>query len=96
MEVCRRFVPKGKVLFTVKKPNVKLEEVLTSKDDPEFRGILVVLVDRDTAGAAEVIAAVLRTHVKAMVIGQQTRGEAVEFKDIPLQSGEICVSPWPK
>ena len=89
VEVCRRFVPKGKVLFTVKRPNVKHEEVLTSKDDPVFRGIVVVLVDRDTAGAAEVIAVVLRTHVHAMVIGQQTRGEAVEFKNFPLPSGKV-------
>jgi C-terminal processing protease CtpA/Prc len=89
VEVCRRFVPKGKVLFTVKRPNVKHEEVLTSKDDPVVRGIVVVLVDRDTAGAAEVIAVVLRTHVHAMVIGQQTRGEAVEFKNFPLPSGKV-------
>ena len=38
------------------------------------------------AGSAEVIAAVLRTHVNAMVIGQQTRGEAVEFAEFPLAS----------
>lgn len=89
VEVCRRFVPKGKVLFTVKRANVKNEEVLTSKDDPVFRGIAVVLVDRDTAGAAEVIAAVLRTHVRAMVIGQQTRGEAIEFKNLTLPGGKV-------
>ncbi|MGB8168311.1 MAG: S41 family peptidase [Chthoniobacteraceae bacterium] len=88
-DVCRRFVPKGKVLFSVRKANVKQEQVLTSKDDPKFRGIIVVLVDRDCAGSAEVIAAVLRTYVNAMVIGQQTRGEAVEFANFPLASGKL-------
>lgn len=88
-EVCRRFVPKGKVLFSVRKANVKQEQVLTSRDDPKFRGIIVVLVDRATAGTAEVIAAVLHTYVNAMVIGQQTRGEAVEFADFPLASGKL-------
>ncbi len=88
-EVCRRFVPKGRVLFSVRKANVKQEQVLTSKDDPKFRGIIVVLVDRDSAGSAEVIAAVLRTYVNAMVIGQQTRGEAVEFANFPLPSGKL-------
>lgn len=86
-EVCRRFCPKGKVLFSVKKPNVKQEQILTSKDDPKFRGILVTLVDRQTAGNAEVIAAVLRTHVNSLVIGQKTRGEAVEFAEFPLSNG---------
>ena len=88
-EVCRRFVPKGKVLFSVRKANVKQEQVLTSKDDPKFRGIIAVLVDRDSAGTSEVIAAVLRTYVNAMVIGQQTRGEAVEFANFPLASGKL-------
>jgi hypothetical protein len=86
-EICRRFSPKGKVLFSVKKPNIKQEQILTSKDDPKFKGILVVLVDRQTAGNAEVIAAVLRTHVNAMVIGQQTRGEAAEYSEFPLSNG---------
>jgi C-terminal processing protease CtpA/Prc len=46
-------------------------------------------VDRDTAGAGEVIAAVLHTHVNAMIIGQQTRGEAVEFTNYPLSGGKL-------
>ena len=88
-EVCRRFSPKGKVLFSVKKPNIKQEQILTSKDDPKYHGIIVVLVDGDTAGNAEIIAAVLRTHVRAMVIGQQTKGEAVEFAELPLPGGKL-------
>ena len=88
-EVCRRFSPKGKVLFSVKKPNIKQEQILTSKDDPKFHGIVVVLVDHDTAGNAEIIASVLRTHVRAMVIGQQTKGEAVEFAELPLPGGML-------
>ena len=88
-EVCRRFCPKGKVLFSVKKPNIKQEQILTSKDDPKYRGVMVVLVDRDTAGNAEIIAAVLRTHVRAMVIGQRTKGEAVEFAELPLAGGKL-------
>lgn len=88
-KVCERFCPKGKVLFTIRRPTVKREQILTSKEDPRFSGVVVVLVDHDTAGAAEVIAAVLRIHVKALVIGQQTRGEAVEFADLPLPSGKL-------
>ena len=88
-EVCQRFCPKGKVLFSVRKSNVRDEQILTSKEDPKFKGLLVVLVDADTAGAAEIVAAVLRTHARAMVIGQRTRGEAVEFSELPLPSGKL-------
>jgi hypothetical protein len=88
-EVCRRFTPKGRVLFTVRKPRAQEERVLTSRDDPKYAGLLVVLVDADTAGSAEVIAAVLRAEARAMVIGQQTKGEAVEFADLPLPGGKV-------
>jgi C-terminal processing protease CtpA/Prc len=88
-EVCKRFSPKGKVLFTVRKPIAQQELILTSKDEPRFQGLLVVLVDSDTAGAAEVIAATLRAHSGAMVIGQKTKGEAVEFAGVPLPSGKL-------
>jgi Peptidase family S41 len=88
-EVCRRFTPKGRVLFTVRKPRAQEERVLTSRDEPKFTGLLVVLVDPDSAGSAEVIAAVLRAETRAMVIGQQTKGEAVEFADLPLPGGKV-------
>lgn len=87
-KVCERFTPKGRVLFTVRRPGTKEETILTSKQEPSFSGVLVTLVDSDTAGAAEVIAAVLRTQAKALVIGQQTRGEAVEYEKVALPSGK--------
>jgi hypothetical protein len=86
-KVCERFCPKGRVLFTVRRPNTHDESILTSKQAPTFSKVLVTLVDADTAGAAEVIAAVLRTQAKALVIGRQTRGEAVEYEKVALPSG---------
>jgi hypothetical protein len=87
-EVCRRFSPKGKVLFSLRRPGAK-EQIFTSKDEPRFRGLLAVLVDSDAAGSAEVIAAVLRAHAGAMVIGGKTKGEAAEFSEVPLGSGHV-------
>lgn len=86
-KVCERFCPKGRVLFTVRRPTEQQENIHTSKQDPAFTGVLVTLTDSDTAGAAEVIAATLRTQARALVIGQPTRGEAVEFADVSLPSG---------
>lgn len=82
-EVCRRFVNKGKVMFSVRRRDAK-EQIFTSKDDPQFRGLLVVLVSENTAGNGEIIASVLRGHASAMVIGEKTRGEAAEFAELPL------------
>ena len=88
-ECCRRFSPKGRVLFSIKKPKANDEEILTSREDPRWHGLLTVLVDGSTAGAGEVIAAVLHTHLGAYVIGQQTKGEAAQFEEVPLGGGRV-------
>lgn len=88
-DFARRFCPKGKVLFSVQKPSAKQERILTSNQDPTFSGLLVVLTDKNTAGAAEALAATLRANANAMIVGATTRGEAVEFSDIPLGDGKI-------
>ena len=88
-EVIKRFSPKGKVLFTVKKTSAKQERIITSNQDPSFQGLVVVLVDKDTSGAAEVVAAALRIFANAMIVGQNTPGQAVEFSDLTLPSGKI-------
>jgi len=88
-EIAKRFCPKGAIFFSIKKPTAKQERIFTSNQDPQFQGIMVVLVDQDTAGAPEVLAAVLRSRVKALIIGETTRGQAVEYTDFPLHDGKV-------
>ena len=88
-DFARRFTPKGKILFTIQKPNAKQERILTSDMDPAFKGILIVLTDADTLGAAEVLAATLRENAGAMVIGAETAGAGVEFSDFPIGADQI-------
>lgn len=88
-DFARRFCPKGAVLFTVQKPNAKQERIVTNDAAPAFEGILVVLVDQDTRGAAEVLAATLRDNAKAMVVGAGTEGAAAEFGEFPIGGGRM-------
>jgi hypothetical protein len=88
-EFAKRFCPKGKPLFTVRKPGVRQDRQFTSDRDPAFQGLIVVLADGDTVGGAEALAAVLRLYDKALVIGQPSAGRAVEYSDVPLPSGKI-------
>jgi C-terminal processing protease CtpA/Prc len=83
-DFARRFSPKGKLLFSIQKPSAKQERIFTSNQDPIFKGVLIVLTDSDTAGAAEALAATLRLNAEAMIIGSDTTGEAVEFAEVPL------------
>ncbi|MEQ1858555.1 MAG: S41 family peptidase [Chthoniobacteraceae bacterium] len=86
-KICERFCPKGRVIFTIRRPSAQQDLILTSKQDPSFTGVLVTLTDADTGGAGEVIAAVLRTQARALIVGEQTLGEAVEYSEVPLPSG---------
>src|SRR5207244_562833 len=52
-EFAKRFCPKGKTLFTLRKPAGHQDRVFGSERDPAFRGLVMVFADGDTAGAAE-------------------------------------------
>jgi hypothetical protein len=88
-EFAKRFCPKDKLLFTLRKTTAKQERVFTSDRDPAYNGLIIILADGDTAGAAEAIAGVIRIYEKALIIGQQTAGRAVEYSDLKLPSGKV-------
>jgi hypothetical protein len=88
-EFAKRFCPKDKPLFTLRKTTARQERTFTSDREPAYQGLTIVLADGDTAGAAEAVAGVLRIYDKALIIGQQTAGRAVEYSDLKLPSGKV-------
>jgi hypothetical protein len=50
--------------------------------------MLVVLTNRETRGAAEILAAALQSR-GALVMGEATEGKAAIFREIPLRSGGV-------
>lgn len=58
-----------------------------STDSPLWQGRLVVLVDRGTAGPAEVFASVLRQRVNAELVGERTLGYAGHQATADLSTG---------
>ena len=65
-DFAKRFCPKGKPIFTLRKPAGRQDRVFSSEREPAFRGLIMVLADGDTTGAAEAIAAALRFYNKAI------------------------------
>ena len=88
-EVTKRFVPKGKTLWTLRKTAAHQDRAFTNDRDPVFQGTTIVLVDSETSGPAEAMAAALKAHDQALLIGQPSAGRAVEYADFPLTSGKI-------
>lgn len=87
-EFAKRFCPKGKLLFTVRKAAARQERTFTADREPAFSGLVIVLADAETSGAAEMIAGALRLHNKALVIGAQTAGRPVEYADFKIAPGK--------
>ena len=48
---------------------------------------MVVLVDRNTASAAEIVAAALQDHHRATIVGTHTFGKGVFQEEEPLANG---------
>lgn len=88
-DFAKRFCPKDKPIFTLRKPVGRQDRVFNSDREPAFRGLVMVLTDGDTTGAAEAIAAALRFYNKALIIGQPTAGRAAEYSDLPLPGSKI-------
>jgi C-terminal processing protease CtpA/Prc len=88
--IVSRFVGNGQPTFELTTKGVDRPNKFTSKSTPLYQGPIVVLIDRQTAGAAEVIAGVLKTKERALLIGQTTAGQAVKYKTEPL--GNLFVS----
>ena len=88
-EMTKRFVPKGKTLWTLRKTAAHQDHAFTNDRDPVFRVTTMVLLDGETAGPAEAMAAALKAHDQALLIGQPSAGRAVEYSDFPLTSGKV-------
>ena len=88
-EFAKRFCPKGKPLFSLRKTTAKQERTFTSDREPSYQGLTIILADGDTAGAAEAIAGAIQLYDRALVVGQPTAGRAVEYSDLKLPSGKI-------
>src|SRR5438132_7376092 len=88
-ETTKRFVAKGKPLWTLRKTAAHQDRTFTNERDPVFQGTVMVLIDGETSGPAEAMAAALKAHGQALLIGQPSAGRAVEYSDFPLSSGKI-------
>ncbi|MDQ6809022.1 MAG: S41 family peptidase, partial [Verrucomicrobiota bacterium] len=85
----KRFCPKTKPLFSLRKRGARQERNFTNDRDPAYQGLMIVLADGDTSGPAEAVAGVLRLYDKALLIGSPTAGRAVELSDLKLTNGKI-------
>jgi carboxyl-terminal processing protease len=84
VECARRFLASG-VIVTTKGPGARLGKHMARGNTPiPLTMPLVVLVDEDTASAAEVLAAALKDNQRAKLIGQRTFGKGCSQRLLSL------------
>ncbi len=87
--ILRRFVAPGTEMFRLARSNADAARIFTATSAPLHSGTIILLVDADTRGAAELIAATLRAKNSALVVGGTTAGELYEYADVPLKNGHV-------
>lgn len=87
-QVASRFCAPGTVLFTLAGPGRAAGGDFPASGENLSRGVLVVLIDEETAGAAEALAATLRWHARALLVGTRSSGRCVEFAEVPVGAGQ--------
>lgn len=74
-EIAGLFVPSARTLFTVKDGFDKTLKTYAARDGKPLDRPVMILVDRDTRGAAELLTAILQDCRGVMIIGTPTRGD---------------------
>jgi carboxyl-terminal processing protease len=89
VKIAEKFLPAGDVIVTQKGRSRADNRVWRSANANPEKAAVVLLVDRDSASASEVVAGALQDHDRAMIVGEKTFGKGLvqSVMDLPAGAG---------
>ena len=89
VELASEFFPRGTVVFRTRGRKRDVDTTYTTKRDGSYATLpLVVLIDENTASAAEALSASLQDHDRALLLGRRSFGKALmqmDFIVMPME-----------
>ena len=86
LSIADYIVPKGRTLLITVDKNEN-EDIEKAKEDPIIDMPIVVLVNKNTASASEILAGALKDNEKATIVGTKTYGKGVIQQVLSLKTG---------
>ncbi|MDX6270971.1 MAG: carboxyl-terminal processing protease [Acidobacteriota bacterium] len=87
VKVAERFLQRGQVILSQKGRVAGSDRTYESRNTAPDNVPLVVLVNRNSASASEIVAGALQDHDRALIIGETSFGKGLVQSIIPLEYG---------
>lgn len=93
VRICDMFLAPGKKVVSIRGRGGRLIQEYFSKDQPlvPIDTPVVIIVNRNSASASEIVAACLQDHGRAVVVGERTYGKGTVQNVIPLERGKSAI-----
>ena len=87
-EVAELFLPAGAVVVTTRGRDARVRKEMRASGDGPYQDLpVVVLVNKLSASASEILAAALQDHDRATIVGERSFGKGTVQNLIPIEAG---------